>query len=91
MGLFAVASGSFESLLRELGSDQFIDYTKSRPEEIGYEVDLVLDAVGGHAGSRFLRMRGGACARRSATTTKRPRSWAPCSRAPRSVRAVSAR
>ncbi|MFE9323156.1 hypothetical protein ACIHDR_26030 [Nocardia sp. NPDC052278] len=50
MGLLVVASGPYESLLCELGADQFIDDTKSRPEEIVYEVGLVLDAVG----SRFL-------------------------------------
>ncbi|MET7441517.1 zinc-binding dehydrogenase, partial [Streptomyces sp. NPDC005568] len=47
--------------LRELGIDQFIDYTKSRPEEVVRDVDLVLDAVGGPESARFLRTlkRGG--------------------------------
>lgn len=60
--VIAVASGAHESFLRELGADQLIDYIKSRPEEFVHEVDLVLDAVGGHASSRFLRTleRGGA-------------------------------
>ncbi|RNF80023.1 NADP-dependent oxidoreductase [Streptomyces botrytidirepellens] len=58
----AVASGAHESFLRELGADEFIDYTKSRPEELVHDVDLVLDAVGGPGSSRFLRTlkRGGA-------------------------------
>ena len=60
--VIAVASGAHESFLRELGADEFIDYTKNRPEELAYDVDLVLDAVGGPGSSRFLRTlkRGGA-------------------------------
>ncbi|MFI0819905.1 NADP-dependent oxidoreductase [Streptomyces sp. NPDC021098] len=60
--VIAVASGTHEPFLRELGADRFIDYTKSRPEELVHDVDLVLDAVGGRDGSRFLRTlkRGGA-------------------------------
>ncbi|WP_217241238.1 NADP-dependent oxidoreductase [Streptomyces sp. AC555_RSS877] len=58
----AVASGEHESFLGELGVDQFIDYTKSRPEELVHDVDLVLDTVGGPHSSRLLRTlkRGGA-------------------------------
>jgi NADPH:quinone reductase-like Zn-dependent oxidoreductase len=57
-----VASQSQESFLRKLGADEFIDYTKSRPEEVAHDVDLVLDTVGGPGSSRFLRTlkRGGA-------------------------------
>lgn len=60
--VIAVSSGEHESFLRDLGVDQFIDYTKSRPEEIVRGVDLVLDAVGGRDSGRFLRTlaRGGA-------------------------------
>ncbi|WP_181446647.1 NADP-dependent oxidoreductase [Streptomyces sp. NTH33] len=60
--VIAVASGAHESFLRELGADEFIDYTKNRPEELVNGVDLVLDAVGGRDSSRFLRTlrRGGA-------------------------------
>ncbi|WP_267242556.1 NADP-dependent oxidoreductase [Streptomyces sp. PR69] len=60
--VIAVASGAHESFLRELGADQFIDYTRSRPEELVHGVDLVLDTVGGRDSSRFLRTlkRGGA-------------------------------
>ncbi|GAB2592420.1 NADP-dependent oxidoreductase [Streptomyces capparidis] len=58
----AVASGAHESFLRELGADRFIDYTRSRPEELVRDVDLVLDTVGGPGSRRFLRTlkRGGA-------------------------------
>ena len=60
--VIAVASGAHESFLRELGADEFIDYTKSRPEEVAHDVDLVLDTLGGPDSSRFLRTlkRGGA-------------------------------
>jgi NADPH:quinone reductase-like Zn-dependent oxidoreductase len=60
--VIAVASGAHESFLRELGADQFIDYTKSRPEEVAHDIDLVLDTVGGPDSSRFLPVlsRGGA-------------------------------
>ncbi|MFI7504064.1 NADP-dependent oxidoreductase [Streptomyces sp. NPDC049687] len=58
----AVASGAHEAFLRELGADDFIDYTKRRPEDLVHDVDLVVDAVGGRESSRFLRTlkRGGA-------------------------------
>jgi NADPH:quinone reductase-like Zn-dependent oxidoreductase len=52
--VIAVASGTHESFLRELGADEFIDYTKSRPGEIAHDVDLVLDTVGGPASNRLL-------------------------------------
>lgn len=53
--VIAVASGGHESFLRELGADEFIDYTKSRPEDVAHDVDLVLDAVGGRDSGRLLR------------------------------------
>ncbi|MFE4214656.1 NADP-dependent oxidoreductase [Streptomyces sp. NPDC056844] len=57
----AVASGGHERFLRDLGADEFIDYTTSRPEELVHGADLVLDTVGGPRSSRFLRTlkRGG--------------------------------
>ncbi|MDH6624246.1 NADPH:quinone reductase-like Zn-dependent oxidoreductase [Streptomyces sp. LBL] len=60
--VIAVASGAHESFLNELGADEFIDYTKSRPEELVHDVDLVLDTVGGPDSKLFLRTlkRGGA-------------------------------
>ncbi|MFJ8948100.1 NADP-dependent oxidoreductase [Streptomyces sp. NPDC102395] len=59
--VIAVASGAHETFLRELGVDEFIDYTKERPEEAVRDVDLVLDTVGGPDSRRFLRTlkRGG--------------------------------
>ncbi|MFB5268636.1 NADP-dependent oxidoreductase [Paenibacillus enshidis] len=60
--VIAVASGKHESFLRELGADEFIDYTKSSPEDVVHDVDLVLDTLGGPSTGRFLRTlkRGGA-------------------------------
>jgi NADPH:quinone reductase-like Zn-dependent oxidoreductase len=53
--VIAVASGRHEALLRDLGADEFIDYTKTTPEDIVHDVDLVVDSVGGPATGRFLR------------------------------------
>jgi NADPH:quinone reductase-like Zn-dependent oxidoreductase len=60
--VIAVASGAQESFLYALGADEIIDYTKSRPEDVVHDVDLVLDTLGGPTTSRFLRTlkRGGA-------------------------------
>jgi len=60
--VIAVASGAHESFLRELGADEFIDYTKNPPEVVAHDLDLVLDTLGGPTTGRFLRTlkRGGA-------------------------------
>ncbi|MFT8719929.1 NADP-dependent oxidoreductase [Acetobacter sp.] len=58
----AVASGKHEAVLRDLGADQFIDYTKAAAEDVIRNADLVIDAVGGTTIDRFLQTikRGGA-------------------------------
>ncbi|PDO88416.1 NADPH:quinone reductase [Kosakonia pseudosacchari] len=53
--VIAVASSRNEALLRELGADEFIDYTKIAAERAVKNVDLVFDAVGGANMARFLR------------------------------------
>ncbi len=60
--VIAVASGTHESFLRELGADEFIDYTTTSPEDVAHDVDLVLDTVGGPDSRRLLPTlkRGGA-------------------------------
>lgn len=60
--VIAVASGKHERLLRDLGADAFIDYTKTAPEDVAHGIDLVVDALGGPSTGRFLRTlkRGGA-------------------------------
>jgi NADPH:quinone reductase-like Zn-dependent oxidoreductase len=52
--VIAVASGKHERLLRELGAEAFIDYTKTAVEDVAKDVDLVIDAVGGANIERFL-------------------------------------
>lgn len=48
LGLYVVgvASSKNEALLRELGADDFIDYTKKSLSEINEKFDIVFDAVG---------------------------------------------
>ncbi len=60
--VIAVASGKNEAFLRDLGADEFIDDTKTTPEDVVRGVDLVIDAVAGPTAGRFLRTlnRGGA-------------------------------
>lgn len=60
--VIAVASGKHEGFLRGIGADEIIDYTKTTPEEVARDVDLVLDTLGGPTTGRFLRTlkRGGA-------------------------------
>jgi NADPH:quinone reductase-like Zn-dependent oxidoreductase len=60
--VIAVASGAHEAFLRDLGADEFVDYTKTPPEDVAHDVDLVLDTLGGPTSGRFLRTlkRGGA-------------------------------
>jgi len=52
--VIAVASSRNEALSRELGADEFIDYTKIAAESVVKNVDLVFDAVGGANMARFL-------------------------------------
>lgn len=60
--VIAVASGKQESILREIGADVFIDYTKNTPENMVSDIDLVVDCVGGSTTGRFLKTlkKGGA-------------------------------
>ncbi len=53
--VIAVASGEQEAFVRGLGADEFIDYTKSTPEDVAHDVDLVVDTLGGPTTGRFLR------------------------------------
>ncbi|NKF22477.1 NADP-dependent oxidoreductase [Solimonas marina] len=60
--VIAIASGRHEALLRDLGADEFIDYTQTIADDVVRNADLVVDAVGGATSGRFLRTlkRGGA-------------------------------
>lgn len=53
--VIAVASGKHAAFLRELGADEFIDYTREAPEDAVQDQDLVLDTLGGPTTGRFLR------------------------------------
>ncbi|HEY0240930.1 MAG TPA: NADP-dependent oxidoreductase, partial [Friedmanniella sp.] len=58
----AVASGRHAEFLRGIGADEVVDYTRTPPETLGQDFDLVLDSVGGPTTGRFLTLvkRGGA-------------------------------
>lgn len=60
--VIAVAAGRQEAFVRDLGADEFIDYTTIKAEEYVHDLDLVIDAVGGPTTGRFLQTlkRGGA-------------------------------
>lgn len=60
--VIAVASGKHMTLLRDLGADVVIDYTRQDAETAAQDVDLVIDAVGGPDMERFLKVlrKGGA-------------------------------
>lgn len=45
--VIGVASGRHKAFLRELGVDQFIDYTTTPVEQAVHDVDLALDLIGG--------------------------------------------
>jgi NADPH:quinone reductase-like Zn-dependent oxidoreductase len=59
--VIAVASGRHETFLRELGIDEYIDYTTTPVEQAVRNVDLVYDTVGGANGDHLLSVlkRGG--------------------------------
>jgi NADPH:quinone reductase-like Zn-dependent oxidoreductase len=50
--VIATASRRHESFLRELGVEQFVDYTAESFDEVLHDVDVVLDAVGGETLNR---------------------------------------
>ena len=55
------ASGKNETFVRELGADEFVDYTRQAFEEAIEDVDVVFDTVGGETTERAFRTlkRGG--------------------------------
>ncbi|MDQ0790454.1 NADPH:quinone reductase-like Zn-dependent oxidoreductase [Streptomyces sp. B3I7] len=59
--VIAVASGRHETFLRELGADEFVDYTTTEVTDVVRDVDVVIDTVGGPRSGRFLHVlkRGG--------------------------------
>lgn len=59
--VIAVASGRHAAFLRDLGADEFVDYTATAAEDAVRDVDHLFDTVGGPHGYRFLPVvrRGG--------------------------------
>lgn len=88
--VIAVASGAHESFLRDLGADQFIDYTKNRPEDwrTTSTSSSTPSAVATAAASCAHSSTAAPSSRCSpaSTTPRRPRSWASRSRVHRSAR-----
>jgi NADPH:quinone reductase-like Zn-dependent oxidoreductase len=50
--VIGTASGKNQSLLRELGGDEIIDYEKNRFEDVVHDADVVLDTIGGDTQNR---------------------------------------
>jgi NADPH:quinone reductase-like Zn-dependent oxidoreductase len=50
--VFATASTKNQDLLRKLGVDEPIDYTKQKFEDFARDVDVVLDTIGGETQER---------------------------------------
>ena len=50
--VIATASAVNIGLVMELGADQFVDYTRTRFEEVAKEVDVVFDTIGGETQAR---------------------------------------
>jgi NADPH:quinone reductase-like Zn-dependent oxidoreductase len=60
--VIATASTKNHELLRELGADETIDYTRQRFEDVARNVDIVLDPIGGDSQERSWQVlkKGGA-------------------------------
>src|SRR6266576_1825153 len=50
--VIATASKKNQELLRELGADETIDYTRQRFEDVAHKIDIVLDPIGGDTQER---------------------------------------
>jgi NADPH:quinone reductase-like Zn-dependent oxidoreductase len=50
--VIATASTKNQELLRELGADETIDYTKRRFQDVAHNIDIVLDPIGGDTQER---------------------------------------
>ena len=60
--VIATASGKNEEFVRNLGADEFVDYTREKFEERVRDVDAVFDTIGGDTLERcFATLRRGGC------------------------------
>jgi NADPH:quinone reductase-like Zn-dependent oxidoreductase len=50
--VIATASGKNEEFVKNLGADEFIDYTRAKFEDVGKDVDVVFDTIGGETQKR---------------------------------------
>ena len=53
--VIGTASSRNQSLLRELGADEAIDYNKTRFEDVVHDADVVLDTIGGDTQERSFK------------------------------------
>ena len=54
--VFATASARNRDFVKQLGADEFIDYTSQRFEDIARDIDVVFDCVGGETFERSFRV-----------------------------------
>ncbi len=50
--IVATASGKNEEFVKNLGADEFVDYTKQKFEDVAKDVDVVFDTIGGETQKR---------------------------------------
>lgn len=56
------ASGKNEDFVKDLGADEWIDYTKQKFEQVAKDVDVVFDTIGGDTQERsFQTLKKGGC------------------------------
>ena len=81
MGAFVIATCSTRNveLLKELGADQVVDYTKERFDEVLKDVDLVVDCLAGDYPKRSLKIikRGGHLTMLSSDMPKYSKTFGP--------------
>lgn len=54
--VIGTASGKNEEFVKDLGADEFIDYTKTKFETVVKDVDVVLDTIGGDTQERSFQV-----------------------------------
>lgn len=54
--VFATAAARNRDFVKQLGADEFIDYTSQRFEDVARDIDVVFDGVGGETFERSLRV-----------------------------------
>lgn len=52
--VIGVASGRHAAFVKDLGADEFVDYTRTPAEDVVRDVDCLIDTVGGPDGRRLL-------------------------------------